>query len=51
MSRHGYLAPLAASAVFNTMAFGSLVLWARRYGARKHPGAALRLHPERVAAA
>lgn len=40
MSRHGYFAPLAASAAFNTAAFGSLFLWARRYGARKHPGAA-----------
>lgn len=39
MSQHGFLAPLAGSAVFNTLAFGSLILFARRYGASKHPSA------------
>ena len=37
MSRHGFIAPLAGSALFNTMAFGALVVWARQYGAHKHP--------------
>jgi hypothetical protein len=40
MSRHGFVAPLAGSAVLNTLAFGSLIILARRFGARKHPSAA-----------
>jgi len=39
MSRHGFFAPLAGSAIFNTLAFGSLVVFARRWGAHKHPHA------------
>ena len=39
MSRHGFFAPLAGSAIFNTLAFGSLALFARRRGAHKHPHA------------
>ena len=39
MPRHGFFAPLAGSAIFNTMAFGSLILFARRYGTPKHPHA------------
>ena len=39
MSRHGFFAPVAGSAMFNTLAFGSLVVFARRWGAHKHPHA------------
>jgi hypothetical protein len=48
MSHHEYLAPLAATAAVNLLAFGALVLWSHLAAGHKHPGEQQLLTPSQM---